>query len=62
MAGDVVGEGYLQPAPDLAVLFPWLDLFNREAGIDVQVLGFVEPGLVLGDVRDRCSNLSDIRR
>src|ERR1700694_3633790 len=44
MASDVVREGYLQPAPDLAVLFPRLDLVNREAGIRVEEgLGQVGP-------------------
>src|SRR3954464_1833113 len=44
MAGDVAGGGYLPRAPDLSVLFPWLDLADHEAGIRVEErLGQVGP-------------------
>lgn len=44
MAGNVVGEDHLQPAPDLAILFPRLDFFCDEPGIRVEEgLGQVGP-------------------
>jgi hypothetical protein len=36
VAGDAVGKGDLQPAPFLAILMPWLDLFTLEARVGVE--------------------------